>query len=870
MRTARTLAALLVLSVIARAQAPCSPSFTNDMGPAGVSPTHSIVHFDDGSGDALYIASSIVGTSSPQLYRWNGATLAPVFGALPCHDARLLVHDDGNGDALYATGQAAPFQSFHGVWRWNGGAWAQLGGAFDGDVFALATYVDPTTSQRLLLAGGSFTTIGGVATPNLAAWDGAHWSTFGGGAVGGVYDLVQEIGGALAGLYADGPFAQIGGVTTSAHVARFDGTVWTPIGPGDAFSPGALALHDDGSGRKLYRSETGFPRMRRWDGASWSTVGSGFPGVAVQALTTFDDGAGARLYATGFAIPDGALGATQLARWNGSAWSVVATMNHVASALCVFDEGSGPRLFVGGGFSSSGGRTVHGVGRWNGSAIEPLVEGGGLSNGAWRFARFDDGSGPAVYCAGASHAGGADDFGVARWRVDHWESVGGSFASQVLGLAALDVGNGPVLYAGGAEAPSTAAVSRWNGSAWIPVGTNLSGRAREFVVHDEGVGPRLFACGVFRLNGGPMIHAVVRFNGTNWTPVGGAFDSTVLTLAVHDDGNGPTLFAGGEFLGNTVGTAHYVARWNGAQWQTPGAPLDGSVFSLLAFDEHRGAGTQLYAGGLFTNLAQRVARWDGSAWHALGSGVGQGVYVLGAHDAGDGQGEQLYAGGYFSADFAHLARWNGNSWSTLGTGLSSDVFALASLDGGQGRELWIGGDFTLAGGLPSIGVARWHGCTTPGTSFCSADGSDPLVTTLCPCGNTGAPGHGCAHSQDANGALLLASGTTSPDSVHLDATQMPGTATCIFLKGDQAAHAGIVFGDGVRCIDGSLIRLGATVASGGATSYPQLGQTSVSVRGQTASGSGLTGYYLTYFRNSAAGFCPPASFNATNSWQITW
>ena len=34
--------------------------------------------------------------------------------------------------------------------------------------------------------------------------------------------------------------------------------------------------------------------------------------------------------------------------------------------------------------------------------------------------------------------------------------------------------------------------------------------------------------------------------------------------------------------------------------------------------------------------------------------------------------------------------------------------------------------------------------------------------------------------------------------------------------------------------------------------------------------SGITAYYMAYYRNAAAAFCPPQTFNGTNAYRITW
>src|SRR4249919_3318408 len=51
-------------------------------------------------------------------------------------------------------------------------------------------------------------------------------------------------------LFAGGDFTQMGGIA-AAHIARWDGTSWTAIGTGFDGPVYALAVYDDGSGRAL-------------------------------------------------------------------------------------------------------------------------------------------------------------------------------------------------------------------------------------------------------------------------------------------------------------------------------------------------------------------------------------------------------------------------------------------------------------------------------------------------------------------------------------------------------------------------------------------------------------------------------------------
>jgi hypothetical protein len=159
-----------------------------------------------------------------------------------------------------------------------------------------------------------------------------------------------------------------------------------------------------------------------------------------------------------------------------------------------------------------------------------------------------------------------------------------------------------------------------------------------------------------------------------------------------------------------------------------------------------------------------------------------------------------------------------------------------------------------------------------GTGYCFGDGSG---ATLCPCdpGQSGNAGEGCAHSF-GTGGKLDASGLASVvgDSVVLHVTNLPPTTTALFFQGNNKVNSGngAQFGDGLLCVNGSVIRLGQKVTSGGAADYGAgVGSDPlVSVRGMVP-GTGATRRYQTWFRNAAA-FCTPSTFNLTNGLEIVW
>lgn len=154
--------------------------------------------------------------------------------------------------------------------------------------------------------------------------------------------------------------------------------------------------------------------------------------------------------------------------------------------------------------------------------------------------------------------------------------------------------------------------------------------------------------------------------------------------------------------------------------------------------------------------------------------------------------------------------------------------------------------------------------------FCFGDGSG----TACPCGNASTPGSGagCVHSFGYAARLeATGSASVSSDSVVLAGTDLPDRKSALFAEGSQQDDEalGIALGDGLRCITGSIVRMGMRTTDGGNASYGgPLGDIPISERGHVPA-AGRTLYYQVFYRNSVA-YCTPATFNLTNGVAIVW
>jgi len=125
-------------------------------------------------------------------------------------------------------------------------------------------------------------------------------------------------------------------------------------------------------------------------------------------------------------------------------------------------------------------------------------------------------------------------------------------------------------------------------------------------------------------------------------------------------------------------------------------------------------GGQLLPGGVPGHGRRRTVGWNAVECDRCGlTGV---VNTLAFHD--DGSGPALYAAGGVSSG---IRRWDGTAWQPVSSGLdrltySTQVLSLATArPAGEANpaELWIGGDFTVAGGYPAANVARWRRSCVP-------------------------------------------------------------------------------------------------------------------------------------------------------------
>lgn len=378
--------------------------------------------------------------------------------------------------------------------------------------------------------------LGWAARGALAQCDHVWDNRFTPGASGYVYSMVEFDDGAGPALFLGGTFRSLGEINAN-QVGKWDGNAFAPLGAGTNDRVRALAVFDDGRGAALYAggrfTTAGSAPARgvaRWDGQNWEPLGAGIAtatGVGeVLALAVYDDGRGAKLYATGNFTQAGGSAANYIAAWDGHTWSPLAAgLNAFGHALAVYESGGRGALYVGGDFVSPAGR----IAKWDGAWHNP---GSGVNN--------------SVYALTTATWGG-------RTRL----VAGGAFT-----LVLTSTANG---------------VCNYDGSSWSPMGNGLSSvqtlQVDSLFEYDTGDGTALYAGGQFDHADDRIVHNLARWDGTAWEsttpadPYGGGVGGPVFSLRGvdwHTTGRPQhTLFAGGFFIGAGHSQASYgICGWN--------------------------------------------------------------------------------------------------------------------------------------------------------------------------------------------------------------------------------------------------------------------------------------------------------------------
>ena len=262
--------------------------------------------------------------------------------------------------------------------------------------------------------------------------------------------------------------------------------------------------------------------------------------------------------------------------------------------------------------------------------------------------------------------------------------------------------NGSDVYVGGGftQAGSIVAnyIAKWDGSGWHSFGSGLSGRVGAIATNETDV----YVGGYFDKAGDVVVNNIAKWDGNSWSSLGSGITGSVSVLTI----NGSDVYVGGEFTQAGGMPVKWLARWDGSAWSSLGNGVNGTVSAIAV------SGSDLYVGGYFTQAggidANHIAKWNGVAWSSLGSGVNGHVQAVSI------SGSDVYVGGDFtqagSVNVNNIAKWDGSTWSSLGEGLPGNGAGVGvEVITVSGSNVYAGGWFTQAGGMPVKWLARWDG-----------------------------------------------------------------------------------------------------------------------------------------------------------------
>ena len=587
------------------------------------------------SGTDIYVGGNFTklgNANARHIAKWNGTSWSTLGGG--CAQATETVYTIAiSGTDIYVGGNFTslldaannPVAYTSYIAKWNGSAWTTLARGTNGDVRAIAI------SGSKVYVGGIFSNVldsTGLPIPytySIAKWDYVSnpsnpWSAMGGGVNG---PTVYAIAISGSNVYVGGSFTNVlnssgTNILYTTGIAKWDGSVWSPLGRGAYSASTATVYTITASGSDVYvggnftsvKDSTGtiVPNtayIAKWNGSTtWSAIGRGTNGTVYGieivgsnmyvggAFTNVLDGSGNAVANTAY-----------IAKWDGSIWSALIgdSWNSAIRVVKVY----GSNTIIGGLFSYP----YIGLATWTGTEW----------NSSLGMATFTSSTGFEIYALTMS---GADLY------------IGGAF--NVVGNTLIPASN--------------IAKYNYNSQTWSTLGQGCNGPVYSISVS----GTDVYVCGGFTSTldsvGATVAYTsrIAKWNGSAWSALGRGANSIVRNIAV----SGTDVYISGSFTnvidsaGTNVLYTSYVAKWDGSAWSALGRGASAVVYYIAI------SGSNVYICGNFTSVKDSsgnnvpytayIAKWDGSAWSALGRGANNTISSVAT------SGTDVYVGGIFS------------------------------------------------------------------------------------------------------------------------------------------------------------------------------------------------------------------------------
>jgi hypothetical protein len=310
----------------------------------------------------------------------------------------------------------------------------------------------------------------------------------------------------------------------------------------------------------------------------WDGFGSASFPIRVLAVHPNGD-----VYAGGDFENIGGVACRRIARWDGTAWNILAGAGNDIDDGSVYAIAFAPNgdVYIGGTFTTIGAATFDRVARYDPAADTFTVLGAGtpgVNSDVNALAVDKDGQ---VYLGGAFTQ--ANDGPVAAWRIvryngpalDTWTALGPQ-AGLNLDVEALEIDlDGSTLYLGGQFTNQEGIfgpallprICLWNGTAFADMAEfGMNGTVRALRMGLDG---RLFIGGDFTTAGFWTVAKVAYWDRNEFYPLGGDTDgltggTSVNVIAIDSRGN---VYFGGDFTAATEDSlAASLAIWNGSRF----------------------------------------------------------------------------------------------------------------------------------------------------------------------------------------------------------------------------------------------------------------------------------------------------------------
>lgn len=292
--------------------------------------------------------------------------------------------------------------------------------------------------------------------------------------------------------------------------------------------------------------------IAKWDGSSWSPLGSGLNHEVVFLASYQND-----LYATGFFDTAYSAGETKhIAKWNGTSWSSIGGLDNVGTVMAVYNS----ELIVGGSFTIAGNVAARGIARWDGSTWRPMQS--GMTGTVWALCEYNG----ELYAGGSFESAGTEICNsIAKWNGSSWAPVGRGISGGDNLVYVLKTYNGD-LYAGGGfinmDGKPCYNIARYDRSNWYPVGSGAKGLncipSQGHIIDMQVYKNELYVIGQFTSIAGVAANKIAKWNGTNWCGIEYGADLRPEDLEVyHGD-----LILNGDFFSISGTEYSNIAKYN--------------------------------------------------------------------------------------------------------------------------------------------------------------------------------------------------------------------------------------------------------------------------------------------------------------------